>query len=79
MNDPVRVTVVRPKLSTSGAVGNLLTVVGDYALTGLMLMLALGAWTPWHLGYWASVGVLATVRSVFGAPIPAHKLWTAEK
>lgn len=58
--EPVPVVLVRPRKIDRPV--SFLTTVGNYLLGGLVIMLLLPTFTPWHPSYWQAVAAVAVLR-----------------
>lgn len=75
MTEPtVAVEIVRPKIKI---VESLVTSALHALFRGWFLMLGLGAFTPWHLGFWSSVFAAAVVGTVVNQD-DSWRLWTRD-
>lgn len=71
-NKPLQVEVVRPHKNFTEVVGQLIGRAVMYFTTAYFVMLVLPEITPWHPGYWQTVGglyVLACVQQLGAWPL----------
>lgn len=79
MNTPTPVTIVRPKTETPKLLGWWIGSAISYFLNAWLIMLVVGAQTPWNTGYWQTVALLIAIRLVMNAgKVPNHLFWTRE-
>lgn len=78
-SSPIDVTVVRPKLTGAVALGRLAGRYTALFLTAWLVMLIVGAQTPWHPGYWQTWLLLVAIHLILpGATTSTYPFWTKE-
>ncbi|WP_280762150.1 hypothetical protein [Prescottella agglutinans] len=78
-SSPIDVTVVRPKVTGATALGRLAGRNAVLFLTAWLVMLIVGAQTPWHPGYWQVFLLLVAIRLILPAASDStYTYWTKE-